>query len=126
MVTTGQEKNGDNDLSSNSGQDYMRCFFNLQECGTDEVASTWLSGDNVTGLTYLSWDANDPWVSDMYYRIYYNIALCNEFLRNATDEKIDSSRTRSRLKFVFIVPKPVSCVLYSTITHSICSAISRL
>ena len=40
MVTTGQEKNGDNDLSSNSGQDYMRCFFNLQECGTDEVAST--------------------------------------------------------------------------------------
>ena len=53
MVTTGQEKNGDNDLSSNSGQDYMRCFFNLQECGTDEVASTWLSGDNVTGLTYL-------------------------------------------------------------------------
>ena len=66
----------------------MRCFFNLQECGTDEVASTWLSGDNVSGLTYLSWDANDPWVSDMYYRIYYNIALCNEFLRNATDEKL--------------------------------------
>ena len=54
MVTTGQEKSGDPDLSSNSGQDYMRCFFNLQECGTDEVASTWLSGDNVTGLTYLS------------------------------------------------------------------------
>lgn len=89
MVTTGQEKGGGNqDLSSNSGQDYMRCFFNLQECGTDEVASTWLSGDNVTGLTYLSWDANDPWVSDMYYRIYYNIALCNEFLRNAKDDKI--------------------------------------
>ena len=90
MVTTGQEKNGNEDLSSNSGQDYMRCYFNLQECGTDEVASTWLSGDNVTGLTYLSWDANDPWVSDMYYRIYYNIALCNEFLRNATDDKIGS------------------------------------
>lgn len=93
MVTTGQGKNGNEDLSSNSGQDYMRCYFNLQECGTDEVASTWLSGDNVTGLTYLSWDANDPWVSDMYYRIYYNIALCNEFLRNATDDKIGSFST---------------------------------
>ena len=34
MVTTGQEKNGNEDLSSNSGQDYMRCYFNLQECGT--------------------------------------------------------------------------------------------
>lgn len=89
FVTTGQEKGGGNsDLSSNNGQDYMRCFFNLQEAGTDEVASTWLEGDKVTDLTYLSWDANDPWVSDMYYRIYYTITLANEFLRNATDDKI--------------------------------------
>lgn len=89
FYTAGQEKGGNNpDLDSNSGQDYMRCYFNLQECGTDEVASTWLEGDKVGDLTYLSWDANDPWVSDMYYRIFYNIALCNEFLRNAGDEQI--------------------------------------
>ncbi len=93
FVTISQEKGGasdnnKNDLSSNNGQDYMRCYFNLQECGTDELASTWLEGDKVSDLTFLSWDANDPWVSDMYYRIFYNIALCNEFLRNATDEKI--------------------------------------
>ena len=89
FTTTGQERGGGNsDLSSNNGQDYMRCYFNLQEAGTDEVASTWLEGDKVIDLTYLSWDANDPWVSDMYYRIYYTIALANEFLRNATDDKI--------------------------------------
>lgn len=89
FVINGQEKGGGNeDLSSNNGQDYMRCFFNLQECGTDEIASTWLEGDKVADLTYISWDANDTWVSDMYYRIFYNITLCNEFLRNATDEKI--------------------------------------
>lgn len=90
MVTSGQGKGGDNkDMSSvlngGSGFDYMRMFWNLQECGTDEVASTWLTGEQTTGLTYLSWDANDAWVSDMYYRIYYNIALCNEFLRNANN-----------------------------------------
>lgn len=88
MVTKGQEKDGNEDLSSNRGEDYMRCYFNLQEIGTDEVAYTWLSGENLTDISNLSWDANDPWVADMYYRIYYNIALCNEFLRNATDEKI--------------------------------------
>ena len=89
FIIAGQEKGGSNaDLSSNSGMDYMRCYFNLQECGTDEIASTWLEGDNVGDLTYLSWDANDPWVSDMYYRIYYTIALCNEFLRNAGDDQI--------------------------------------
>ncbi|MDP4277029.1 MAG: RagB/SusD family nutrient uptake outer membrane protein, partial [Bacteroidota bacterium] len=76
------------DLSSNRGYDYMRSYFNLQECGTDELACTWLEGDKVGDLTYLSWDANDTWVSDMYYRIYYTISLCNEFLRNATDAKI--------------------------------------
>ncbi len=89
FIIHGQEKGGGNaDLSSNNGADYMRCYFNLQECGTDEVASTWLEGDKVADLTYLSWDANDPWVSDMYYRIFYNIALCNEFIRNATDDNI--------------------------------------
>ena len=89
FVIAGQEKGGGNaDLSSNSGYDYMRCYFNLQECGTDEVASTWLSGDKVRDLTFLTWDANDPWVSDMYYRIYYTIALCNEFLRNSGDGQI--------------------------------------
>ena len=88
MVTSGQGKGGDNKdmesvLNDGSGFDYMRMFVNLQECGTDEFASTWLTGEQTTGLTYLTWDANDAWVSDMYYRIYYNIALCNEFLRNA-------------------------------------------
>ncbi len=89
FVINGQEKGGGNaDLNSNNGQDYMRAYFNLQESGTDELAPTWLEGDKVTDITYLSWDANDPWVTDMYYRIFYNIALCNEFLRNATDDKI--------------------------------------
>ena len=88
FVLKGQEKGGDYDLDSNRNEDYMRCYFNLQEAGTDEVASTWLSGDMVSDLTYLSWDVNDPWVSDMYYRIYYTISLCNEFLRNAGDGQI--------------------------------------
>jgi hypothetical protein len=47
-----------------------------------------LEGDKLCDLTFLSWDANDPWVADMFYRIFYNIALCNEFLRNAGDEQI--------------------------------------
>lgn len=90
FVIAGQEKGGgDKDLDSNFGYDYMRCYFNMQECGTDELVYTWLGGEKMSGLTYLSWDANDAWVSDTYYRIYYTIALCNEFLRNATDGQIE-------------------------------------
>ena len=51
MVTSGQGKGGDNkDMSSvlnnGSGFDYMRMFINMQECGTDEFASTWLTGES--------------------------------------------------------------------------------
>jgi starch-binding outer membrane protein, SusD/RagB family len=89
FVTAGQEKGGaDPDLSSNNGYDYMRCYFNMQEAGTEEIASTWIEGDNIANLTYLTWDANDPWVADMYYRCYYSISLCNEFLKHSTDEAI--------------------------------------
>ncbi len=92
FVTAGQERGGGDDdaldLSSNNGYDYMRCYFNVQEAGTDELGSTWIEGDNIGDLTFLTWDANDPWVADMYYRCYYSISLCNEFLKNATDAKI--------------------------------------
>lgn len=90
-VIAGQEKGGGNkDIATTSGYDYMRCYFNMQECGTDEMASTWLEGDKVKDLSYLTWDASDPWVSDTYYLIYQTISYANEFLRNATDATISS------------------------------------
>lgn len=88
-VIAGQEQGGSNaDISSNNGYDFLRGYFNMQEGPTDEMAATWLSGDKMEGLTYMTWDANDPWVADTYYRLYYTIALCNEFLRNSTDDAI--------------------------------------
>ena len=88
-VLAGQDKGGGNtDIAGSRGFDYMRCYFNLQEMGTDESAFIWHASDNQTGLCYLSWDVNDVWVFDTYYRIYYSIALANEFIRNASDEAI--------------------------------------
>ncbi len=59
MVTSGQGKGGDNKdmasvLNNGSGFDYMRMFINMQECGTDEFASTWLTGEQTTGLELIS------------------------------------------------------------------------
>lgn len=77
----GQERASNVDLSSNKGEALLRNIFNLQEAPTDEVAYTWLSGDQLDPIVYMNWDASDIWVSDTYYRLYYSIALCNEFLR---------------------------------------------
>ncbi len=88
-VLAGQGQGGDNgDLKSINKQDFSRGYFNLQEAATDEVANTWLSGNNLSDLTYISWDAKDSWVSDSYYWLFFNIALCNEFLRHCSDEEI--------------------------------------
>lgn len=77
----GQSKAAQSDISTYSGHDLMRNYFNLQELTTDEAAPRWLSGDNLWGLALMNWDENDPTVADTYYRLYYSIALCNEFLR---------------------------------------------
>lgn len=81
----GQEKGGGQDLSSNSGYDLLRCLFHLQEGPTDECAYRWMSGDNLYSIAYMQWDATEPNISDVYYRLYYSIAVVNEFLRH-TDE----------------------------------------
>lgn len=88
-VLAGQGQGGDNgDLTTINGQDFSRGYFNLQEAATDEVANTWLSGNNLTDLTYISWNAKDSWVSDSYYWLFFNIALCNEFIRHCSDDEL--------------------------------------
>lgn len=84
----GQSKAGQADIGSYGGYDFLRSYFNLQEGTTDEAAFRWLSGDNLWSLAYVNWDNTDPNVSDTYYRLYYNIALCNEFLRYCTPESL--------------------------------------
>ena len=99
MTATGQTISGQ-DLSSNKGENYMRTYINVQEAPTDEMAYSFCSGDGLTDLSFMEWDANDVWVSDMYYRIYYNISLCNEFLRNCTESKMSAFGEDDRQKLV--------------------------
>lgn len=83
FILKGDNKGGGDDISTYGGYELWRSYFNLQEGSTDVAAFRWVSGDNLWGLSYLSWDENDGQNSDTYYRIYYTIALCNEFLRNS-------------------------------------------
>ena len=58
----------------------------------------WLAGESLTDINNLSWSAGDPWVSAMYYHIYNIVAMCNELIRNASDDRIagysEADRTR--------------------------------
>lgn len=84
FILKGENKGGGDDIGTFGGYELWRSYFNLQEGTTDVAAFRWVSGDNLWGLSYLTWDKNDGQNSDTYYRLYYTIALCNEYLRHCS------------------------------------------
>ena len=61
---------------------YMRALFHLQELPTDEASVCW-NDQTIKSLHGLSWTTSDVFVTAMFSRIYYQIGLCNEFIRRA-------------------------------------------
>ncbi len=75
---------------------YVRMLWNLQELPTDEAICAW--GDfGIPQLNNLTYSAQNPFVEGLYYRLYHQIAMSNEFLRQTTDEAL-SDRGQSNLK----------------------------
>ncbi len=86
----GQESNGGNSdvggIDGNFSQ-YTRILHTLQCLPTDEAVIAWNDGTLQT-IHRMTWDSSNEFVSGMYYRLYTEIAFCNEFIRNTTDEKL--------------------------------------
>lgn len=69
--------------------DFFRCVFNLQCMTTEEAICTW-TDVGIPDLNYMSWSANNAFVSGMYYRSMYIITIANEFLRESTEDKVSA------------------------------------
>ncbi len=67
---------------------YVRVLWNLQEIPTDAVKCAW-NDPGIPELNKMQWSSTNDFVEAMYYRIYFQIPLCNEFLREAADDKMD-------------------------------------
>ncbi len=83
---------------------YLRNYWNLQTLPTGEAMNAW----NDNGLVPIqngTWTADNQYVAGMYYRLYYMIALTNEFLRassggavvDANADAIKQMRAEARL-----------------------------
>ena len=66
---------------------YVRVLWNLQELPTDEAVCGW-NDPGIPALNKMQWSAEDGWIKGMYYRIYYQITLCNEFIYQSAQEKL--------------------------------------
>ena len=76
---------------------YIRQFWKAQELVTDEAVIAWNDG-NIQDYHQQDWDAQNEFIAAMYNRIFYQISLVNEYLRETTDEKLDSRAVDSGLR----------------------------
>lgn len=69
---------------------YTRSYWQLQEQPTDETVLAWVNDAGVAPLNTMTWSASNDISKAMYYRIYYQITLANEFIRETSDELLSS------------------------------------
>ena len=108
LAVTGQTSpNGNSDLGleANGGPNegfsqYLRGYWQLQELTTDEAIIAWGESDNPTikDLNFNTWNADNKFNEAFFARVFFQIGLVNEFLRETTDEKLNSRGVSSDLK----------------------------
>ena len=75
-------------LGFDEGQaQYLRAYWNLQELPTDEALLGW-NDAGLPELSKMNWSAANGFVYVMYSRVFFQIAMCNDFLRNTTPEML--------------------------------------
>ncbi len=75
-------------IADEGNSDFLRLYWNLQELTTDEASWTWQNDAGVRGLKEMSWSSSNPIIAGVYYRAFFQIAVCNDFIRQSADSKI--------------------------------------
>jgi hypothetical protein len=76
---------------------YLRLYWELEELPTDEAVIAW--GD--LGLPELNtqlWGTTNGFIETMFNRIYFQVAMVNEFLRQTTDAKLSERNVSASLR----------------------------
>jgi hypothetical protein len=91
LAVSGQQgPSGMNDLSGldeGFGQ-YLRALWHAQQLTTDEAVIGW-NDATLRDFHDMDWSSTDGFITNLYYRIFYQVSLCNEFIRETTPEKLD-------------------------------------
>ncbi|MBB4639602.1 RagB/SusD family nutrient uptake outer membrane protein [Longimicrobium terrae] len=76
---------------------YVRQLWQLEELPTDEAVVGW--GDaGLPELNRQQWGPANQFTTALYYRIFFQVALANEFLREASDAKLASRNASPELR----------------------------
>jgi hypothetical protein len=69
---------------------YLRILWEANELPTDEAVIAWNDG-SIQELHTMLWSTTNGFMTALYYRVYFQVALANEFLRQTTDEALTSN-----------------------------------
>ncbi|MFN3782340.1 MAG: RagB/SusD family nutrient uptake outer membrane protein [Spirosomataceae bacterium] len=92
LAVTGQE--GPAGLPDIGGIDegfsaYLRQYWQAQQLPTDESVIGWNDG-SLPDFHDMDWTSNNEFITALYSRIFYQVTLCNEFIRETSPEKLAS------------------------------------
>ncbi|WP_298901512.1 RagB/SusD family nutrient uptake outer membrane protein [uncultured Psychroserpens sp.] len=76
---------------------YLRLYWKMQELTTDEAIIGWNDG-TIKDLHAQTWTSGNEFIRTMYSRIFYQVALTNEFLRQTTNDKLDARGVDAELR----------------------------
>ena len=79
---------------------YLRQYWNAQELPTDEAVMAW-NDASIKDFHWQTWAPNDVFVSAIYSRIMYTVALCNEYIRATADNTdADIKKYHAEARFI--------------------------
>src|SRR5258708_28318140 len=90
-------QNGDIKQIDEGTSEFLRLNWYLQELPTDEAVIGW-NDPGVPDLNRWQWTSTNTISQAMYYRVYFQAVLANEFLRQTTTALLDSRHVGPALK----------------------------
>ena len=76
---------------------YLRGYWYHQELTTDEAVMGW-NDQTIKNFHGQSWGSSDVFIAAFYYRVFYQISACNEYLRETTDDKLNDRGVQGELR----------------------------
>lgn len=101
LALTGQQGpagSGDVDDIDEGFSSFTRMIWLLQEMPTDECWIPW-NDPGFPDLRTMKWNSLNQMVQGLYYRLYFDISLCNHFLENAKPDG-DGANQIAEVRFI--------------------------
>ena len=121
LATTGQkgpDGNGDVDGVDEGTSSFYRMMWELNEFPSD--GGWWIWGDpGVADVRIMAWNSSNTLVEGLYFRLFFDITLCNSFLDNTkdlTDEK--TLQQRAEVRFIRALNQYYLLDLFGTVPNA--------